>query len=292
MQGGKGTFGGDATAIANSTYQNNIDADPLFGNPFSGLAYDLKPGSPCINAGTSSGAPLTDIVGRSRPSGSGVDIGAYEQNDDASLPVELSVFSGTITQDGVLLQWQTRSETNNLGFHVYRSRTKDDDYVRITSTLIKGHGTDSTPHDYSFLDETAEEGQIYWYLIEDVDYAGVTERSNPIQLIFRRQAVPLKVLPTRFALYQNYPNPFNPETWMPYDLAADADVVITIYNARGQRIRTLALGRQTTGAYRSKESAAYWDGRSEIGEWVSSGLYFYHIRAGDFTAAKRMVILK
>lgn len=79
---------------------------------------------------------------------------------------------------------------------------------------------------------------------------------------------------------------------MPYALAADTDVVITIYNARGQHIRTLALGRQTAGAYRSEESAAHWDGRSETGEWVSSGLYFYQIRAGDFTAAKRMVILK
>jgi parallel beta-helix repeat protein len=103
----------DAISDINITYSDiqggwpgagNINADPLFGNPFSGLAYDLKPGSPCINAGTSVGAPSTDIVGRPRPSGSGVDIGAYEQNDDASLPVELSAFSGTITQEGVLLQ--------------------------------------------------------------------------------------------------------------------------------------------------------------------------------------------
>ena len=79
---------------------------------------------------------------------------------------------------------------------------------------------------------------------------------------------------------------------MPYDLAADAEVVITIYNAGGGRSRTLALGTQTAGAYRSKEGAAHWDGRSETGEWVSSGVYFYHIRAGDFTATKRMVIIK
>ncbi len=213
-------------------------------------------------------------------------------NGDHSLPVSLSSFAGTLTPKGIFLEWRTESEDNNLGFHIYRSTARDGDYVRVTPTLIKGHGTDSTPHDYTFLDETAEEGQTYWYLIEDVDFTGVAERSHPIQLIFRRHAVTLKVLPTQFALYQNYPNPFNPETWMPYDLAADADVVITIYNARGGRIRTLALGTQTAGAYRSKESAAYWDGWSETGEWVSSGLYFYQIRAGDFTAAKRMVILK
>ncbi|MBI1927940.1 T9SS type A sorting domain-containing protein [Candidatus Poribacteria bacterium] len=211
---------------------------------------------------------------------------------EGSLPVELSAFTAEPTPDGVRLKWRTESESNNLGFYLYRSTAKDGDYVRVTPTLIKGHGTDATPHEYSFMDETAKDDQSYWYLIEDVDLAGTTERSDPILVIFHRPVGPRHTVPLRFALHQNYPNPFNPETWMPYDLAADADVVITIYNARGQRIRTLALGTQTAGTYRSKESAAYWDGRSEIGEWVSSGLYFYHLRGGDFTAAKRMVILK
>ncbi|MCZ6677955.1 MAG: FG-GAP-like repeat-containing protein, partial [Candidatus Poribacteria bacterium] len=105
-------------------------------------------------------------------------------------------------------------------------------------------------------------------------------------------------MPTQFArvkatgLFQNYPNPFNPETWIPYQLVADADVRITIYNASGQQIRTLKLGNQPAGLYLSQDKAAYWDGRNAGAEPVSSGLYFYQLKAEDFTATKRMVILK
>jgi len=241
-----------------------------------------------LTSGSLTGFHITGAAGGTGSWTAGGNSGSV----DGSLPVELSAFTAEPSPDGVRLKWRTESESNNLGFYLYRSTAKEGNYVRVTPSLINGHGTDSTPHDYSFLDETAEGGQTYWYLIEDVDLAGVTERSDPILVIFHRPVGPQHAAPLRFALHQNYPNPFNPETWLPYDLAADAEVVITIYNAGGGRIRTLALGAQTAGAYRSKEGAAYWDGRSETGEWVSSGLYFYHIRAGDFTAAKRMVILK
>ena len=93
-------------------------------------------------------------------------------------------------------------------------------------------------------------------------------------------------------LMQNYPNPFNPETWIPYQLATEAAVNITIYNSAGQRVRTLKLGSQPPGLYLIPEKSAYWDGRSDTGEWVSSGTYFYHLQAGDYSAAKKMIILK
>ena len=93
-------------------------------------------------------------------------------------------------------------------------------------------------------------------------------------------------------LLQNYPNPFNPETWIPYQLATEADVTVVIYNSQGQRVRTLKLGSQLPGLYLTQEKAAYWDGRNDTGEWVSSGTYFYHLQAGDYSAAKKMIILK
>ena len=216
----------------------------------------------------------------------------YRIQGDTALPVELTTFSGRVTQDGVLLQWQTRSETNNLGFSVYRSTAKGRNYGRITPTLISGHGTDSTPHNYSFLDETAEAGQTYWYLIEDVDLAGVTERSDPIQVVYSHEAALLEAFPTEFALYQNYPNSFNPETWIPYALVQQADVEITIYNAAGQWIRTLEVGTQPAGSYLTKGKAAHWDGRSHSGEFVSNGIYFYHLRAGHYSATKKMTVAK
>ena len=93
-------------------------------------------------------------------------------------------------------------------------------------------------------------------------------------------------------LLQNYPNPFNPETWMPYQLATEAEVNIVIYDSGGQRVRTLKLGTQPSGLYLTQERAAYWDGRSDTGEWVSSGTYLYHLQAGSYSAAKKMIILK
>jgi len=100
------------------------------------------------------------------------------------------------------------------------------------------------------------------------------------------------------ALYQNFPNPFNPETWVPYQLATDANVKITIYNAQGQLIRTLDIGHQGSGAYLTRDKAVYWDGRNEQGEAVSSGVYFVKLHAKqrdgaiDFTTARKMVIVK
>ena len=100
------------------------------------------------------------------------------------------------------------------------------------------------------------------------------------------------IAPMYTQLLQNYPNPFNPETWIPYQLASDADVSIIIYNPSGERIRTIPIGGQAAGSYLTKGRAAYWDGRNGRGELVSSGLYFYHLQANDFTDVKRMIILK
>ncbi len=100
------------------------------------------------------------------------------------------------------------------------------------------------------------------------------------------------VIPEKCALLQNYPNPFNPETWIPYQLPQDKDVTISIYNIKGQLIRTLRLGQKPAGMYLSKERAAHWNGRDEHGEMVSSGVYFYTIEAGSFRATRRMVIIR
>ena len=100
------------------------------------------------------------------------------------------------------------------------------------------------------------------------------------------------MMPTETRLLENYPNPFNPETWIPYQLATNADVTITIYDVRGNLIRTLDVGHQPAGAYTGRSSAASWDGRNNRGESVASGLYFYTLSAGDFTATRKMLLRK
>ena len=98
--------------------------------------------------------------------------------------------------------------------------------------------------------------------------------------------------PEATQLLPNYPNPFNPETWIPYQLSKPAEVTLHIYAVDGRLIRTLALGHQPAGMYQSKNHSAYWDGRNAQGEPVASGVYFYTLTAGDFTATRRMLIMK
>ena len=123
------------------------------------------------------------------------------------------------------------------------------------------------------------------------------EVENDGSLAFRHAIANLQqllasLLPEKTALLANYPNPFNPETWIPYHLAVPADVKVRIYAARGALVRTFALGHQVAGIYESRTRAAYWDGKNEIGEPVASGVYFYTLTAGNFTATRKMLIVK
>ena len=99
-------------------------------------------------------------------------------------------------------------------------------------------------------------------------------------------------IPAETELLRNYPNPFNPETWIPYYLAEDADVNLRIYALSGELVRDIDVGHQTAAKYDTRAKAIYWDGRNSFGEQVASGVYFYSLSAGDFSATRKMVILK
>ena len=98
--------------------------------------------------------------------------------------------------------------------------------------------------------------------------------------------------PETTTLLANYPNPFNPETWIPYQLAEPTEVSLHIYAVNGRLVRVLAFGHQLAGIYKSQSRAAHWDGRNEVGEPVASGVYFYTLTAGDFTATRKLLIRK
>ena len=98
--------------------------------------------------------------------------------------------------------------------------------------------------------------------------------------------------PRETELLANYPNPFNPETWIPYRLAEDAFVTLTIYDSGGHVVRTLDVGHRIASAYESRSKTVHWDGRNNLGEQVASGVYFYTLTAGDFSATRKMLILK
>ena len=100
------------------------------------------------------------------------------------------------------------------------------------------------------------------------------------------------LIPEETALLPNYPNPFNPETWIPYQLSESAEVTLRIYTVNGILVRTLALGHMPAGIYQNRSRAVYWDGKNDVGESVASGIYFYTLTAGDFTATRKMLIRK
>jgi len=123
------------------------------------------------------------------------------------------------------------------------------------------------------------------------------KQHNISDLTFRQGITVLEQLlatlqPKATVLLANYPNPFNPETWIPYHLATPADASISIHTASGQLVRTLTLGYQPIGIYGSRSRSAYWDGKNENGESVASGIYFYTLTTGDFSATRKMLIRK
>ena len=135
---------------------------------------------------------------------------------------------------------------------------------------------------------TAEEVQRWLHSAKQLGHKDATMARGIVVL----EDLLALLMPTETALLHNYPNPFNPETWIPYQLKTPAAVRIDIYNPHGILVRELSLGYQVAGRYTSRARAAYWDGRNTVGEPIASGLYFYTLTAGDFSATRRMVILK
>ena len=134
---------------------------------------------------------------------------------------------------------------------------------------------------------TADVGQ--WLAqVREFDLTDATSRRS---ILFLEQLL-AALTPKETALLPNYPNPFNPETWIPYRLAEDAGVTLTIYDTNGALVRRLDVGHRSAGFYESRSEAIYWDGRNDFGEGVASGVYFYHLIAGEYSAVRKMLILK
>ena len=120
---------------------------------------------------------------------------------------------------------------------------------------------------------------------------GLTDITSQRGILVLQQLL-AALIPKETSLLANYPNPFNPETWIPYQLSEPAAVTLHIYAVDGRLVRTVALGHRPAGMYHSKSRAVYWDGKNKFGESVASGVYFYTLTAGDFTATRKMLIRK
>ena len=206
---------------------------------------------------------------------------------DVPVAAELASFAATVTPaDEILLQWSVASQSSNLGWEVRRSL--DGVVFEKVGDLIAGDGTTDEFKAYSFTDSDLPQADVLYYYLNQIDLDGTSARSNVIEVALASTAVTEQALPTANALWQNYPNPFNPETTISFDLDSEAMISLTIYDLTGQVVRTLVEGQtMAVGHYQS-----LWDGRDESGVRVGSGVYFYQLQTGDFTAMKKMTLLQ
>ena len=161
------------------------------------------------------------------------------------------------------------------------------DLVKVAGEIGAGAAAPAA-HPQTLEILTAADVQHWLTQAQHLDFTDATSQRGILML----QQLLAALIPKDTSLLPNYPNPFNPETWIPYQLAKDANVTLTIYSVDGTLVRTLMLGHQPVGMYHSRSRAAYWDGKNEVGEAVASGVYFYTLTASDFTATRKLLIRK
>jgi len=212
------------------------------------------------------------------------------EGDKIHVPIAINDATGlwaggiSLKYDQTVLRVLDVLPTTKLNGSYWKANTELDGEIRFafaTTEPTNGQGN-ILMVEFEVLPNT--EGKTSPLIIENVNL------SNSLNIIKNNGS--LTVIPSTFALLQNYPNPFNPDTWIPFKIATDASVTINIYNQKGQLIRTIALGPKAAGVYFSKDKAAYWDGRDDFGEKVSSGVYFYTLQAGEFIATRKLAVVK
>jgi len=204
--------------------------------------------------------------------------------NDIVVPVELTLFSAILNNNGILLDWETQTETGNYGFEL--QRRIESEWQKVT--FLEGNGTTSQPNQYEYLDTSARvlnPNIEPFYRLKQIDIDGNYYYSDSIHV---EKASLLYSTTSAFSFSQSYPNPFNLETTIEYDLLEPCYITVKIFNLQGKIIRILYDGKKSTGFYKT-----IWDGKDESGNRVTSGLYLYRIETSSGqTQSKRMVLLK
>jgi len=212
---------------------------------------------------------------------------------EVRITIEEQLATGDVNRDGRVSILDLILVAQQLGKRVSAGSAVDvnrDGIVSILDLILVSQGIAGSPAAPAVGADTVDASTIEaWIAQARLEDDGSLAFKQGIENL---QKLLASLIPAETALLANYPNPFNPETWIPYQLAESADVTLTIYDANGKMIRRLVVGHQAAGMYRSRSRAVYWDGRNQLGEPVASGLYFYALTAGEFSATRRMLILK
>ncbi len=221
---------------------------------------------------------------------------AAVEQADLSLPIELVSFSAIAAFNKVILNWQTKSELNNLGFHVLRSNDKNGFYSEIAgfqeNESLRGLGSSSFGKDYQYVDLNIEHNREYWYKIKDVDYNGVGAEHGPVSIYVNiENSDNINLAPDKFALRENYPNPFNPKTKFTVEIPElgnkSAGVEINIFDINGKKIKSIFKGNLASGIYTFE-----WNGTNEFGNQLPSGMYLYCLKTRNDNFARKMILMK
>ncbi len=203
---------------------------------------------------------------------------------DNPLPVSLASFTAQQVGAHSRVEWKTLSEQQNLGFELLRQDSTDW-IVRASyreHPHLRGQGTTNTEHTYTFFDQTVELGKTYRYKLRSFDFDGTFHDYTPTSIVQMKPQSSEK--PRQYALYQNYPNPFNPTTVIRYELPMASDVKLELFDVLGRRVATLVQARQEAGAYQCGFNSSIYN--------LSSGVYFYLLKANGFAATRKMVLMK
>ena len=222
-----------------------------------------------------------------------------------TITVEPGNFSvGDVNQDGDVSILDLMQVAQNLGGNVSanpRADVNSDGIIDILDLIIvAGHiNNSSTPAPSYLVNHNKETLSDNKELMAATIQTWITQAhiENDGSELFQDGIVNLQklldaLIPEKTKLLKNYPNPFNPETWIPYQLSEPAEVSLRIYTPDGKIVQSFMLGYQNTGIYKNRSRAIYWNGKNNFGEPVASGLYFYTLTAGDFTATRKMLITK
>ncbi len=210
---------------------------------------------------------------------------------DITLPVELSSFTAQFVNNVPTLCWTTATETDNLGWNVYRAETDNfTQSIKINPDMIEGAGTSSQLTEYSFQDEyDIVANTTYWYWLESIDYSGLTDIYGPVSLTIPEEYNDnTPDIPKWYGLAQNYPNPFNPYTEIMFNLDKDCYGELSIYNVKGEKVITLFEGF----IEKDRPVSIIWDGKDESGKESGSGIYFYRLKTDSEVHLKKMIMLK
>jgi hypothetical protein len=273
-------FNGKIYAIGGSQYDNSAIASVQVYDPVTDT-WEGRPNMPkglVWFAGAFANNKIYVIGGL--PSGWTTIEGKVWEYVDPTIPVELTSFTATANGKELLLSWSTATEINNQGFEVQR-KFGSNDFVTIGS--VKGHGTTTTPNNYSLVDKLVDGGK-YIYRLKQIDFSGTFEYSDAVE-------VEVRVL-DKFTLEQNYPNPFNPSTKIKFTiplLGGDERgglVLLKIFDVLGNEVATLVNEFKPANNYEVEFKPA------SSFKHPSSGVFFYQLKVGSYIETKKMILLR